>query len=192
MLEYGELGTYERFAGAVVSAPGNNDLFVFEPLGLAPLDVRLQAGTRIFAIGSHEELTSSALQPGTTGEVDGVFTDPAIDGEPLKSSLVVLDQDTTPGVSVLEATVAKIDPDDDAVPATRRIEVDTATTTGQCVRTDADTRYLEIAESANASETSEILFADLAVGDDVDVYGSSIEGGACVLADTVQKYVTAP
>ena len=191
VLEYGELGTYERLAGAVVSAPGNNDLFVFEPLGLAPLDVRLQAGTRIFAIGSNTELTSAALQAGATGEVDGVFTDPATAGEPLKSSLVVLDQDTTPGVSVLGATIAKIDPDDDAVSATRRFEVDTATTTAQCVRTDADTRYLEIAESANASETTEILFADLAVDDDVDVYGS-LEGDACVLADTVQKYVTAP
>jgi hypothetical protein len=192
VLEYGELGTYERLAGAVVSAPGNNDLFVFEPLGLAPLDVRLQAGTRIFAIGSNDELTSSALQPDTTGEVDGVFTDPASDGEPLKASLVVLDQDTTPGVSVLDATVAMIDADDDAVPATRRFEVDTATTTALCVRTDAGTRYLEIAESANASETTEIHFGDLAVGDDVDVHGSSIEGGACVLAGTVQKYVTAP
>ena len=191
VLEYGELGTYQRLAGGVLSAPGNNDLFVFESLGLAPLDVRLQAGTRIFAIGSNVELTSAALQPGATGEVDGVFTDPATDGEPLKSSLVVLDQDTTPGVSVLGATVAAIDPDDDAVPATRRFEVDTTTTTAQCVRTDADTRYLEIAESADASETTEILFTDLAVGDDVDVYGS-MAGDACVLADTVQKYVTAP
>ena len=191
VLEYGELGTYQRLAGGVLSAPGNNDLFVFEPLGLAPLDVRLQAGTRIFAIGSNVELTSAALQPGAIGEVDGVFTDPATDGEPLKSSLVVLDQDTTPGVSVLGATVAVIDPDDDAVPATRRFEVDTATTTAQCVRTDADTRYLAIAESADSSETTEILFTDLAVGDDVDVYGS-MEGDACVLADTVQKYVTAP
>jgi hypothetical protein len=192
VLEYGELGTYRRLAGVVVSAPGNNDLFVFEPLGVAPIDVRLQAGTRIFAIGSHDELTSAALQPGTTGEVDGVFTDPLADGEPLKSSLVVLDQNTTPAAAVLGANVSKIDADDDGVPATRRFEVDTATTSAQCVRTDAGTRYLEIAESANTSDTTEIGFADLAVGDDVDVYGSSIEGGACMLADTVQKYVTAP
>jgi hypothetical protein len=187
VLEYGELGTYERLAGAAVSAPGNNDLFVFEPLGLTPIDVRLQSGTRIFAIGSDQELTSAALQPGTAGEVDGVFTDPATDGEPLKASLVVLDQDTTPEISLVGATIATIDADDDAVAATRRFEVDTATATAQCVRTDADTRYLEITEAADASETAEIAFADLAVGDEVDVYGSSIEAGTCVLADTVQK-----
>jgi hypothetical protein len=192
VLEYGELGTFERLAGAVVSTPGSNDVFEFEPLGLAPLDVRLQSGTRIFAIGSDQELTSAALQPGTTGEVDGVFADPATDGEPLKASLVVLDQDTTPGASLVGATIAKIDADDDAEPATRRFEVDTATATAQCVRADVDTRYLEIAESGNASETTEIAFADLAVGDEVDVYGTSIEAGTCVLADAVQKYVTAP
>jgi hypothetical protein len=192
VLEFGELGTYLRVPGAVVSAPGNNDIFVFDPLATDPIDVRLQAGTRIFAIGKNHELTSAALQPGTTGEVDGVFSDPATDGEPLKSSLVVLDQDTTPAASLVAATISKIDADDDAIPETRRFEVDTATATAQCVRTDAGTRYLEIAESANASETSEIAFADLAVGDDVDVHGASIEGGACVLAATVQKYVVAP
>jgi hypothetical protein len=192
VLEYGELGTFERMAGAVVSTPGSNDVFEFEQPGLTPLDVRLQSGTRIFAIGSDQELTSAALQPGTTGEVDGVFTDPATDGEPLKASLVVLDQDTTPGVGLVGATIAKIDADDDAEPATRRFEVDTATATAQCVRTDADTRYLEITESGNSSETAQIVFGDLAVGDEVDVYGTGIEAGTCVLADTVQKYVAAP
>jgi hypothetical protein len=192
VLEYGEFGTYLRVPGTVVSAPGNNDIFVFDPLEVEPVDVKLQAGTRIFAIGSNEELSAAALQPGTTGEVDGVFTDPATDGEPLKSSLVVLDQDTTPEASVLEATIATIDADDDAVPETRRFEVDTATVTAQCVRTDAGTRYLEITESSTASETQEIGFADLAVGDKVDVYGTPVDAGACVLARTVQKYVNAP
>ncbi|HET7203729.1 MAG TPA: DUF4382 domain-containing protein [Steroidobacteraceae bacterium] len=194
VIEYGDLGTYLRMPGAVVSAPGNNGIFEFDPdpLDGDAIDVALQAGTRIFAIGSNVELTAAALQPGTTGEVDGVFTEPATDGEPLKSSLIVLDQDTTPGTSVLGATISKIDPDDDAVPETRRFEVDFETTTAQCIKTDAATRYLEITESASASETAEIVFADLAVGDDVDVYGESIDGGACVLAETVQKYVAAP
>jgi Domain of unknown function (DUF4382) len=192
VLEYGELGTYLRIPGAVVSAPGNNDIFEFDPDDGDAIDVLLQSGTRIFAIGSNDELTSAALQPGTTGEVDGVFTEPATGGEPLKSSLVVLDQDTTPGASVLGATISKVDADDDAVPETRRFEVDTDTLTAQCIKTDAATRYLEITESASSSETEEIAFADLAVGDDVDVYGESVDGGACVLADTVQKYVAAP
>ncbi|HET9694928.1 MAG TPA: DUF4382 domain-containing protein, partial [Steroidobacteraceae bacterium] len=94
VIEYGDLGTYLRIPGTVVSAPGNNDIFVFDPLDGPAIDVALQAGTRIFAIGSDDELTAAALQGGTTGEVDGVFTEPATDGEPLKSSLIVLDQDT--------------------------------------------------------------------------------------------------
>lgn len=197
VVELGELGTFERIQGRVVSAPGNNDLFVFDSTpaddATNAIDVRLQSGTRIFAIGSNAELTSAALQPGTTGEVDGVFTDPATDGEPLKSSLIVLDQDTTPDVVLTGAQVKTIPADDDAVPATRRLTVDTAALTGKCVKTDADTRYLRITESANASETAEIAFADLAVGDKVDVYGNDdpVET-ACVLADTIQKFVTAP
>jgi hypothetical protein len=197
VVELGELGTFERLQGRVVSAPGNNDLFVFDPTPVDAaanaIDVRLQSGTRIFAIGGDEELTSAALQPGTTGEVDGVFTDPATDGEPLKSSLIVLDQDTTPAVVLTGARIKTIPADDDAVPATRRLTVDTAALTGKCVRTDADTRYLRITESANASETVEIAFADLAVGDQVDVYGSDDPvDTACVMADTIQKFVTAP
>jgi hypothetical protein len=192
VLEFGDFGTYLRIPGAVASAPGNNDIFVFDPLDTDAIDARLQAGTRIFAIGSNQELTAAALQPGTTGEIDGVYTDPATNGEPLKTSLVVLDQDTTPAASVLEATIARIDVDGDVVPETRRFEVDTAAVTAQCVKTDAGTRYLEITESANSSETHEIVFADLAVGDAVDVYGTLVDAGACVLADTVQKYSSAP
>ena len=178
----------------MVAAPGNNDLFEFDgaPLDLlaGTFDVLLQSGTRIFALGSNEELTSAALQPGTSGEVNGVFTT-APAGEPLKSSLIVLDQDTTPSVVLLDAEIKTIPADDDAVPETRRFTVDTASLTGKCVKVDAATRYLEITETANTSETAEIVFADLEVDDEVDVFGAddTVEP-ACVLADTVQKYVT--
>ena len=198
VIEIGPLDTFQRIQGAVVSAPGNNDLFVFDPTpaddATNAIDVRLQSGTRIFAIGSNEELTSAALQPGTTGEVDGVFTDPATDGEPLKSSLIVLDQDTTPAVVLTDAVIDNpIPADDDADPATRRFTVDTASLTDKCVKTDAGTRYLRITESPSTSETAEIAFADLAAGDTVDVFGSvDTVDDTCVLADTIQKYVTAP
>ncbi|HEX9207190.1 MAG TPA: DUF4382 domain-containing protein [Steroidobacteraceae bacterium] len=191
VLEYGPQGTFARLPGSVVSAPGNNDVFVFDPSDVAPIDVLLQAGTRIFAIGSHTELTSAALQPGATGEVNGVFTDPAVSGEPLKSSLVVLDQDTTPDVSVLDATVASLDSGgNNAEP--NRFDVTVSAST-QCVKTDATTVYLQVTESSNASETAEIAFANLAVGDKVDVYGKTDPvDSTCVLAGTVQKYVTGP
>ena len=149
--------------------------------------------TRVFALGSNDELTWAAIQPGTPGEVNGVFTDPATNGEPLKSSLIVLDQDATPDTSVLDAEIKTIDADNDAVAATRRIAVDTATVIGQCVTTDAATRYLLITESSSTSETAEIAFANLAVGNEVDVYGSADAAqSGCVLADTIQNYVTAP
>ncbi len=65
--------------------------------------------------------------------------------------------------------------------------------TNKCVETDAGTRFLEITETANTSETVEITFADLAAGDQVDVFGADDAVDAdCVLADTVQKYLMAP
>lgn len=193
VLEAGPRGTFARLPGSVVSAPGNNDIFVFDPTAGDAIDVRLQSGTRIFAINSDTELTSAALQPGATGEVDGVFTAPATQGEPLKSSLVVLDQNATPAMSVLDATIKAIAADDDAVAATRRFDVDTATVTAQCIKTDAQTRYLKITESGTSSETAEVTFAELAVGDKVDVYGDAdTVDAACVMADVVQEYVAAP
>lgn len=191
VLEYGPQGTFERLPGAVASAPGNNDIFVFDPNDLAPIDVLLQAGTRIFALGSNAELTAAALQPGTTGEVNGVFTDPLVSGEPLKSSLVVLDQDATPAADLLDATVSALGADGDAAEP-NRFDVTVGAVT-HCVKTDSSTLYLEITESATTSETAVITFAGLAVGNAVDVYGTvdPVEP-ACVLASNVQKYVTAP
>jgi hypothetical protein len=197
VVELGDRGTFERVVGTVVSAPGNNDLFVFDPTPLDDatnaIDVRLQSGTRIFALGSNEELTSAALQSGTTGEVDGVFTTPP-SGEPLKSSLIVLDTDTTPGVSLLAALIEDPIPadDDPTTPATRRFNV-TVDALTRCVKTDDGTRYLRITETVDTSETEAITFADLVAGDTVDVFGADdTTEPACVLADTVQKYPTAP
>jgi len=197
VLELGAADSFQRLAGNVVSAPGNNDIFVFDtaPADAAAgaIDVLLQSGTRLFALGSNAELTSAALQPGTTGEVDGVFTTPETSGEPLKASLVVLDQDTTPARAFIGATIATLPADDDADAATRRLTVDVSGgVSGQCVKTDVATHYLRITESPDASETAEITFADLAIGDQVDVFGSDDTEAGCVLAETIQQYVAAP
>jgi len=190
VLEYGPQGTFARLPGSVVSAPGNNDIFVYDSGALDAIDVKLQSGTRIFAIGSNDELTSSALQPGTSGEVNGVFTDPAISGEPLRSSLVVLNQDTTPTAKVLDVKIAALVPGPDTAEPNRfDVTVGEAT---QCITTDASTDYLQITESSTASETASITFSGLAVGDQVDVYGTADPADAsCVRARNVQKYVTA-
>jgi hypothetical protein len=194
VLELGALDTFERILGAVVAAPGTNGIFEFDGAPMDPatgvLDVLLQPGTRIFALGSNDELGATALQPGTTGEVNGVFTDPVTSGEPLKSSLVVLDLDTTPEISLLDGSITAIDA---TAPATPRLTINATGVTGQCVTTGATTRYLQITESGSASETAEILPSSLAVGNSVDVYGATDTVNAgCVLADTIQKYVTAP
>jgi hypothetical protein len=194
VLELGPNDTFERILGVVVSAPGTNGIFEFDGAPFDPVtgvfDVLLQSRTRIFALGSNQVLTFAALQPGTTGEVNGVFTDPLTAGEPLKSSLVVLDQNTTPEVALLDGSITAIDA---TVPATPKLTINTPTLTAQCVTTDASTRYLQITESGSASETAEILPSGLAVGNSVDVYGTTDAVNAgCVLADTIQKYVTAP
>jgi hypothetical protein len=198
VVELGAAGTFKRVFGSVVSAPGNNDIFVFNPL-VTPMpvttttnaiDVRLQAGTRIFAFGSNTELTSAALQPGAMGAVDGVYTVPATSGEPLKSSLIVVEPNTTPAVALTSAVIqSPIVADDDTVPATRRLSVNTATLTNKCVKTDANTRYLLITETADTSDTTQIAFTDLVAGNTVDIYGADdAMETACVLADTIQKY----
>jgi hypothetical protein len=199
VLELGDQGTFERIRGAVAAAPGNNGIFEFDPSAVADasdvIDVLLQAGTRTFALGSNEELTSAALQPGTLGEVDGVFTDLPTDPvtQRLNAALIVLDVDATPDRSILEATIAAIAPDNDAVPETREITVDTSGLAGQCVTTDAATRYLTITQTADSSETADAVFADLLVGDSVDVYGTDdLVKTGCVLASVIQRYVEPP
>ena len=196
VLEIGPLDAFQRIAGAAVTAPGNNDIFEFLPAAAsdpeAAIDVLLQSGTRIFAIGSNEELTSAALQPGTNGEVDGVFTEPATEGEPLRAALVVLEQGATaPEVALIDrtiATTAAADPATTPPSGTITLEDTTPAAAFTCVKTSVDTRFLEITETPTSSETSEVDFAALAAGNKVDVYGSD-DGDGCVLADTVQKYV---
>jgi hypothetical protein len=197
VIEIGEQGTFQRIRGAAATAPGTNSIFEFDPAAVADatdiIDVLLQSGTRIFEIDSTNELTAAAIQPGTTAEVDGVFTIPASSGQPLKAALVVLDQDTTPERSIINATIAAIPADNDAVPETRRIDVNYGILTNQCVTMDASTRYLKITEAAGSSTTQEVTFADLLVSDKIDVHGTddTVNSG-CVLADVIQKYVPAP
>jgi hypothetical protein len=68
--------------------------------------------------------------------------------------------------------------------------VDSLPLVNQCVKTDIQTRYLRISESPGSSETAVLAPTDLAQNDIVDVYGS--EDAGCILADTIQTYVTGP
>jgi hypothetical protein len=200
VVELGPIDAFERIAGTVSTAPGGNDIFEFTPSGApAAIDVLLQSGTRIFSIGSREELDAGFIQPGTVGEVDGVFKDPTTDPvtEPLRSALIVLEEGATaPDVALIERKIAATTP---AAPATTppsgriALEATTPAAAYDCVKTTIDTRILRITEAAASSETEQVEFGTLAAGDTVDVYGSQDPDDAtCVIADTVQKYVPAP
>jgi hypothetical protein len=194
VLELGPFGTFQRVAGTIVSSPGHNDIFVFAPTlaptpysnGTTAIDVLLQSGTKIFAVGSSTELTSAALQPRATGEVNGVFTDPATAGQPFKSSLVVLDKDTTPTRALLSAVVDTTDP------KTGRLTIIGLDKTSHCVLTSMTapaTLYLLVTESPTSTDIKVIAFGDLLSGDVVDVYGHDDPGGSsCIAADTIQDY----
>jgi len=198
VIELGDQGSFDRPIGAVASTPGNDGLFLFDPAdgtyALDPVTTKFQAGTRIFALGSNAELTTAALQPGTSGQVDGVLTDPVAVPPvgPLKSALIVLDEDTTPVDSLPDATVKSIVPlGAGADPLVREFSVDYGAITGKCVKTDSATKYLLITESATSVAVEPKTFDTLvAVNDVVDIYGS--EEAGCVLADSIQEYVTAP
>ena len=202
VIELGDQDTFQRIQGEVVSAPGTNDIFVFDRTPAdktdaltSDIDVRYQAGTKIFALGSNAVLGTDAIQPLTKGEVDGVFTVPATSGEPLKSSLIVLDVDARPLVSLIERTVGSttaVAPATTPPSGTITLVALDPPVTYNCVKTTVDTRFIQITESSDSSETAEIDFAALASGNVIDVFGEQDTGDTtCVLADTVQKYVPA-
>jgi hypothetical protein len=185
-IETGPRDTFARPRGFVESAVGNNDLFAFLPDMALSIDTLLQTGTRIFQVGSSDELTSAAIQPGVAAQIDGVFS--ATDPDILKSSLIVLEASATePDTALLDAEVAAVDPDDDADPDTRRFHVNTTLTMNQCVKTTAGTRLVEVVDGADAIEATIIGVDDLDVGQSVDVYGSD-DGLGCIVAETVQAY----
>ncbi len=200
VIELGSIDTFERIAGTVATAPGGNDIFEFTPDGAAAaIDVLLQSGTRIFSIGSREELNAGFIQPGTVGEVDGVFADPATDPvtEPLRAALIVLEEGATaPAVALVERKIASTSLADPATsPPSGRITLEATTPAAayDCVKTTTSTRILEITGTPTSSETRQVEFGTLVAGDSVDVYGSKDAGEpACVIADTVQKYVSTP
>jgi len=206
VLELGDQGTFQRIRGVVATEPGDFD-FEFDPSPVtdAPdlISVLLQAGTRIFALGSNEELTSAALQPGTLGEVDGVFADLPTDPvtQRLNAALIVLDVDSTPEVSLTGRIITlKTETALPTTPASGTIDLKAVEPAApfNCVNTTVDTRFLNITETPTSSDTVDIDFDGLLVPDPadtdpptIDVYGSDDSSG-CVLASVIQQYVQAP
>jgi hypothetical protein len=189
-VEKGPQDTFARPVGVVESAVGNNDRFAFLPDMDTSIDVLLQSGTRIFKLGSSDELTSAAIQPGVPGQVDGVYD--TVDPATLKSALIVLDEIATePDTAYVGATVKMIDLDDMDATTPRRLEVDWDTSTNLCVLADESTRIISVTDGPDAIEAMTIGVDDLVTEQTVDVYGTD-DGMGCVVADTIQAYATTP
>ena len=188
-VEKGPQDTFARPDGIVESAVGNNDRFAFLTEPTVSIDVLLQSGTRIFKVGSNEELTSAAIQPGVPGQVDGVYD--SMDPATLKSALIVLNEAASePDTALVGATVSNIEVDDGDATTPRRIDVDLGGI-ASCVLADGSTRLIEVTDAPDAIEAMVIGVDDLATGQTVDVYGTD-DGGGCVIADTIQAYDTTP
>jgi len=198
VVELGPQGTFQTLNGRASSALGNNDLFAFDTTpddgdSSDAIDVLYQVGP-ILNITTNEDLMPAAIQPGVIAEVDGVFKVPATNGEPLNASLILLTDPSEPAESLLAREIAaKTEASPTTDPVTGTIDLAPVADELDCVTTDVDTVILQITEGAGSTATETIGFADLAIGDSVDVFGDLDPGNpTCVLATNIQKYVTAP
>lgn len=200
VLHLGPAGSFESLAGSAATTLRGDDTFAFDT---APadgtveslLDVLWQMGP-ILDTGDNGEVGPGVILPGAGLEVNGVFTDPSTTPktEPLKASLILFNEAGAESpTSLIGGVITGILDDDDDVAATREIAVTVGEDDPACVRTVEGTRYLEIDETGDTSETTEIGFDDLAVDDLVDVFGTEETSGdppvTCLIADAIQKYI---
>lgn len=205
VLQLGPRDGFESLMGSVATELRAGDVFGFDtdtsvPAVDALVDVEYQLGPILQPGASPDEVGPGVILPGAELEVNGVFTDPATDPktEPLKASLMLFKAAAPPPPPdrLVGGTITSIVDDDDSDPLTREIGVTVGSDPEACVRTVDGTRYLEIDETGPSSVTTEIGFDDLAEGDPADVFGTEQSAGdpptSCIVADTIQKYVTAP
>ena len=205
VLQLGPAGGFESLMGSAATALRADDTFGFDTTPAdesieSLIDVLWQMGP-ILDTSDNSEVGPDTILAGAGLEVNGVFADPTTTPktEPLNASLILFNEAAvTPDVVLTGGTITEIADDDDDVAETRQI---TVTTDGDpdpvanCVKTVAETRYLQIDSTGGSSVTTEITFDDLAVDDSVDVFGAGEvvpEGeppSECIVADTIQKYL---
>ncbi len=205
VLHLGPKDGFESLMGSVATELLAGDVFGFDTDTSAPavdalVDVEYQLGPILEPGATPDEVGPEVILPGAELEVNGVFTDPTTDPktEPFKASLIVFKAAAPPPPpdQLVGGTITSIVDDDDPDPLTREIGVTVGSDPESCVRTVEGTRYLEIDETGPSSITTEIGFDDLEEGDLADVFGTEQSAGdpptTCIVADTIQKYVTAP
>jgi len=209
VLQVGPAEAFESLKGEVATERRGDGVFALDTVPEdstieALLDVQYQGGP-ILDLADNNERGPDVILPGAALEVNGVFTDPTTDPktEPVKATLILFGQ-PGPGFEAslqgrIKGTPTDVDPPD-SDEATNEVIVETGVAPDplveRCVVTDANTRYLEIDETASPSTTEE--FADFVLfgaqdGDDVEVFGSYVEPAtpdtSCVLADTLQRRI---
>jgi hypothetical protein len=125
------------------------------------LTVELQPGTRFFDFQS--EISADAITLGTDLEVEGVRPDKADPADPdlIRAALVFVEAEDD---EQLSGTI--IDPLDAAA---RSFDLTTTAGTGTCVRVKEEADILLVDEAA--SEVTQGSIDDLAVGQNVDLFG---------------------
>lgn len=153
-------GNAEQIKGNVVSAPANDQFLVLRTGG-EDIVVELQQGTKYY--DADGELAASAIVIGTDVEIEGVRPAKAEETDPdlIRAALVFIEAEEDEQMS---GTI--IDP---LAPDTRSFGL-TGTGNGDiCVRVNGDA-YILLVDIA-ASEVTMATFAELAVGQVVDLFG---------------------
>jgi hypothetical protein len=153
-------GNAEQIKGNVVSAPANDQFLVLRTGG-EDIVVELQQGTRYY--DADGELNASAIVIGTDVEIEGVQPPKVNEADPdlIRAALVFIEAEEDEQAS--GTIIEPLDPD------TRSFGL-TGTGNGDiCVRVDSDADILLV--DVAASEVTMATFAELAVGQVVDLFG---------------------
>lgn len=184
VVELGPKGSFLHLTGVAESAVDEMDEFDFaiDPnQGFGDdsvVSALLQDGTRIFSRGGME-LDEDAIEPDVAAKIDGVFdTDEA--GTYYKTALLILDPDRNGG-DALSGTITESDP------ATRRLEIETETST-ECVEVATGASVYLISEDSEGSIGEDGDFSDLIPGVRADFFGDFAGSGGCFEANSVLAY----
>jgi hypothetical protein len=153
-------GNAEQIKGNVVSAPANDQFLVLRTGG-EDIVVELQQGTKYY--DADYELNASAIVIGTDVEIEGVRPPKADEADPdlIRAALVFIEAEEDEQAS--GTIIEPLDPD------TRSFGLTPTSGNDICVRVndDADILLVDVA----ASEVTMATFAELALGQVVDLFG---------------------
>ena len=183
VIEAGPPGSFARVKGTIKTAPDATtkrfDLGVDAGQGFAPdtvISTLVQDTTRIFGRDG-TELTTDAIKVDLAARVDGVLQLSSTEADTLKSSLIVVDTQAATQETVLHGDLLTLDA------ATTSFTMSTGSG-DRCVHVADSTAIFLITITDTDFSSDRGTFADLVVGNHVDVFGKENADG-CVDADVV-------